>query len=400
MSSQTDQQKTQSPSSTADKSATVAETNKAKPTKSEQTKSNKSWAILGWTLVILLLGSSAGGYFVWDFVNQAKQQLQHDINNLVTRNTELSDLLSAAKSDFTETVVQLKTYDKSLQNSIKQILSQNLHLRKDWLVIEAEYLVKLASHRLILEGDINTAISALQSADTRLRETGDPAVLSVRKIIRDDITSLRAIAQPDISGISLQLSSIIQHIDQLPLNTPDPASILNNQQEKDIDFSQWTQLGSVIWQDLRSLVTVRQHDQPVHPLLSPEQRFFLTQNLKLQLEQARTALLHSQSKTYTERLSIAQGWIKLYFKNSAKQTKSMLEQLAVLIKSEIKPSLPTLHSYQALQSLKFEQKDASITSKPDPASKTQIKANTDSTSLNAGQDKTSNLNADQQEIAK
>jgi uroporphyrin-3 C-methyltransferase len=92
------------------------------------------------------------------------------------------------------------------------------------------------------------------------------------------------------------------------------------------------------------LIVIREHDQPVQPLLPPEQRYFLTQNLQLQLEQARIALLRGEPEVYSERLQQAQTWVKQFFDQTDSATRSMLDSLQQLAQQNVAPPLPDITS--------------------------------------------------------
>lgn len=244
------------------------------------------------------------------------------------------------------------------QESIKNItaqLEQKQATKDEWLIFEAEHLIKVANQQLIFQHDVGTALKALQAADDRLKASGDPGVVALRKALADDLRALHAIPQADIVGISLALSGLTHDVDKLPLQIPDPT--LREQQAPQEKTStsgaavaHWSDLPQAIWQDLKSLVVIRNHEEPVKALLAPEQRFFLTENLRLQLEQARLAMLAGEADIYHERLDTAQKWLLRYFDKKAKSTQLTLDTLKKLRAENIAPALPdTSRAYQALQ---------------------------------------------------
>ena len=97
-----------------------------------------------------------------------------------------------------------------------------------------------------------------------------------------------------------------------------------------------------IWNNIKSLVIIRHHTRPTVPLLPPEQRYFLSENLRLQLEEARLALLRGDSTDYRQRLATAEQWIREYFDPDSPVTRSALETLAKLAKEDVAPALPDI----------------------------------------------------------
>ncbi|MDH5777660.1 MAG: uroporphyrinogen-III C-methyltransferase [Gammaproteobacteria bacterium] len=292
------------------------------------------------------------------------------------------------QTELDERLSKLDTRQSHLEDGVNQFLDQNKYVRKDWLLAEAEYLIKLAGHRLLLERDVATAIVALESANHRLAEMGDPGVIKVRKQISKDIQALKKIPQPDISGISLTLSTLVQDIGRLPLRTPDPKDIQQRvdanapESRKAKNFSDFVDL---VWADLKSLVVIREHDEAVQHLLRPEQRFYLTQNLQLKLEQARLALLQNEYQLYQERLQETQKWVKKYFDPEHNSTLALQETIKSLLKQEFQIDLPELsRSYNAVTEYRLDsgskrtkKKKKAVekkVDKPEPKSESEPKA--------------------------
>lgn len=325
-------------------------TAKQAPHKKHSKKSPKlpgTLQLTGWFFTALVFISAGAGYYFWGYINNTKENIEQTLSETKIDVSLLSNSLTKSESGLNDKIKTLTTLHAELSHSVQALLSKSSHMRKDWLVSEAEYLVKLAMHRLTLEGDTMTAVTALRSADTRLREAGDPGLLLLRQEISDKITALKSLPIIDISGMSMKISSVIQLVSILPLVTPDPDSIkqsqlnakTNNNEKKPTN---WTEVTSKVISDLSSLIRIRKHDKLVQPLLAPEQRFYLTQNLKLQLEQARTALLHQQENTFRQRLSESIVWIQEYFDQSKTITQSAITSLSSLNKIKLTQQIPDL----------------------------------------------------------
>lgn len=297
------------------------------------------------------LGVGAGGYYLWQTQQQLADQQRQQLMALEETLTGLRRQHTNQNSRQDDQLQTLQARQQNLSNALQTLIKSRSHLRNDWLLTEAEYLLQLANHRLLLERDVDTAIVALQSADERLRDVADPGLLKIRQRIAADINDLRAVDQPDLAGLSFNLSSLAGDIPRLPLATPDPQT--RQQQEatsQSVKVETWRELPAALWQDLKSLFVIRHHDEPIQPLLAPEQRFFLTQNLQLQLEQARLALLNGQTRVYRERLQQARQWIETYFDTDQTATRQILEQLGQLAERNIHPELPDISdTHQALE---------------------------------------------------
>lgn len=322
------------------------------------------FALLGLLGVIALAG---GGYYLWQNQQQLSAERTRQISTLQDNLANLQQELRATNEQQGDQLAELGERQRNLDNALEKLLASRSHLRNDWLLTEAEYLLKLANHRLLLERDVETAMVALQSADARLRDVADPGLLPIRERIAADINDLRSVDQPDLAGLSFNLSSLAEDVARLPLATPDPQS-QNRRGEQPVadEVDNWQELPAAIWRDIKSLVVIRQHDDPIQPLLAPEQRFFLTQNLQLQLEQARLALLNGQTRVYQERLQQARQWLETYFDTGHNPTRQAIEQLTELAEQEIHPELPDISdTHRALQT--FRQQHSPDTA-PAPAS--------------------------------
>jgi uroporphyrin-3 C-methyltransferase len=300
-------------------------------------------------LLIILAGTGAVAYYGFNIFKQQAMRM----DELAAQQSQLQSQNAHLTSQLAESLQTISKQQADLANDIETLRAKNQHLRKDWLVNEAEYLLQLANYRLLFERDINTAVVALNTADARLRETGDPGVIAVRKEIADSVHALKEVPQADLAGLSLTMSAITKDIDSLPLNTPDPQSKAHEQPQQMAETSKvktWSALPAAIWHDLKNLIIIRDHTQPVEPLIAPDQRFFLTENLRLQIEQARLAMLSGHPEVYKERIDTAIKWIEMYFDKASAQTQATLATLKQLQNSDIAPPLPDISKpYQLLE---------------------------------------------------
>lgn len=306
-------------------------------------------------LLLVIAAAGVGGYYGFTFIKQQTARME----TLAAAQAQLHDQNAQLKSQLDESLQTLSKQQSDLANDIQTLRARDQHLRKDWLLNEAEYLLQLANYRLLFARDINTAIAALHTADDRLRETGDPGLIGVRKVIAESVQALKAVPQADLAGLSLSMSAITKDVASLPLNTPDPLSRQTEQKTVGAEtrkVKSWSALPAAIWHDLKGLIIIRDHSQPVEPLLAPDQRFFLTENLRLQIEQARLAMLTGHAEVYQERLATAIHWVEKYFDKESARTQATLATLKQLQSSAIAPPLPDISKpYRALEQYRQNQ---------------------------------------------
>jgi len=177
----------------------------------------------------------------------------------------------------------------------------------------------------------------------------------VRKKINSEIAALKAVKLPDIEKLSAQLSGLSAQVSDLPLaNEPPVAETIELTSEDTADAPiSWRTEMRKIFNDMVNSVSIQRVDQPPKPLLVPEQRYFLNQNLLLNLNKAEVALLQKQQSVYTKSLQSSEQWLKEYFDTRDERVKSVLSQIAQLKRAKILVELPSITgSYDALQSIK------------------------------------------------
>jgi uroporphyrin-3 C-methyltransferase len=221
--------------------------------------------------------------------------------------------------------------------------------RSAWRVAEVEYLLRLASSELQIAHRPETAMAALEAADARLAALADPALVPVREALAADMERLRAVERPDIAGMALTLSSLIDRVDALPIGRErleQPAA--TDAGVEDAGF--WQRLRDRGAGVLREMVTIRHQDMPIRPLLAPEQEYFLRRNLALKLETARLALLRGQPETWRASLDEARRWLTTWYDTGDSAVNAMDESLARLTERPVRAERPDISS--ALQRLR------------------------------------------------
>lgn len=227
-----------------------------------------------------------------------------------------------------------------------------------WMVAEAEYLMRLANNRLSLARDVETARTALLLADERLRDTGDPGWNGVREQIARDISALDNAKLPDTTGISARLSAMADQVPQLKLASATLGGTARSEAAKTENAPRsernWDTLLDDLWAGFKQTVRIRRNDQPVQAMLPPEQQFFLYENLRLHLETARLAVARGDNKLYHGSLNTVSSWLDTYFDPADSLTQSLRKSVSALDGLNVHPALPDIS--QSLQTLKLRQK--------------------------------------------
>jgi uroporphyrin-3 C-methyltransferase/uroporphyrinogen III methyltransferase/synthase len=244
-----------------------------------------------------------------------------------------------------------------------QDLSKN---RDEWALAEIEQVLSTASQQLQLAGNVQGALIALANADRSLSRSDKPQFINIRRAIARDIEKLKALPAVDQAGVALRLDNVIAQVDALPLLSdekpalpaagapalpaprarargkqapaPEPAPLTLGERVT----STWRNWSHEMWDDIRQLIRVRSVDTPEALMLSPNQAWFLRENLKLRLLNARLALLSRNEATFRDDLNTAQDMLLKYFDTRARGTQTVQAALRQVQANNVAIDMPDL----------------------------------------------------------
>lgn len=235
--------------------------------------------------------------------------------------------------------------------------------RDERLLAEIEQAVAIAAQQLQLAGNVQAALIALEGADARLARAGEARFLSLRKLIGRDIERLKALPAADVPGIAMKLETVLAAIDTLPLayeQRPKVSSIpAAKPSQSPLDASFWQSLAADLWAEMKPLVRIERTDAAGHAdpaLLSPSQSFFLRENIKLRLVNARLALLSRDGRSFREDVRQAKNWLERHFDTRAGAVQAASATLKGLAAVDLAVEPPTLNeTLGALRNTKVAQ---------------------------------------------
>ena len=336
-------------------------------------KQRQSGGFLGMVFAVLLsVLLVAGGAYYWytsyflpdqqslsgkiDALSNSQSSLQASLNaidakagsgdsvdTLVAQQNELSSALNARIDEVAQEAKKVASSQQQLQKSVTSLFEKEDQSSLDWVLAEAEYLVLAANQRLALEGDINTAIAALKAADQRLKSADHPDLIPVRERIIEDATALEAVKLPDIEGLAIYLAQVIEQVKDLPTkavaDSIEPFSSTKNLQD---EAKNWRNVANAMWTDLVELVEVKDAALPDSVAFDPELRYFLQQNLRLELASARLSVLRRDGQNFRASVSLIKDMLNEFYETSATQVSSIIERLNAAEAYEFEPALPKI----------------------------------------------------------
>ena len=219
---------------------------------------------------------------------------------------------------------------ESLTNTLASLHQQQPLNNEDWALAEIEYLLVIAVHRLILERDVTTALFAMEAADKRLRDLSNTQLTPLREQFKEDIDQLRAVNTVDISSLAIYIADLINRADSLPLKMNSITSKQDEPAKADGDENlSWRDLPALAWNELKNLVVIKRNDELSQPLLLAEEQYFLYQNLRLELENARLAVLLADTDNLQASINSLTKWLNQYFDTKDTAVINVLETLGL-----------------------------------------------------------------------
>jgi uroporphyrin-3 C-methyltransferase len=241
----------------------------------------------------------------------------------------------------------------TIEDSVASLAGISAGARQTFLLAEAEYYLQIANAQLQLANNPHLASLALGMADERVTQLSDPALIAVRRAISDELAALEVMEIPDLEGATLTLASLARVVESLPLvsRTPDEDTAAAD----DADQSGVDRAWGSVKDAMSGLVKVTPPDQAKLALVSPDAEYFLRNNIALQLQSARLALLRGEQAIFEQTLDDTSALLNTYFDGDSAQVASAQLTISEIRESvfaatvpDISESLRLLRQYRTL----------------------------------------------------
>ena len=328
-----------------------------------QTVVKKSGTGLSLLAILIALGvGGAGYYFGQQQVGEFQQKLtalEAQINNKTVVSAPAQDV----KFDTTQ-LAQLESENKATQNKIAQVeelinakshelvglqsqinkvsAQANAQQPTDWLFSEADFLLNNALRKLVLDNDVDTAVSLLKLADETLAKVNNSQSAAIRSAINQDLKQLLSVAGVDQNAVMQKLSQLANTVDELPVLDVNFGDEQNATKLSD-SLSDWAENAE------KSATSFLNHFIRISPkhgadrkeLLAPNQDIYLRENIRLRLQLAIMAVPRQQNELYKQSLEAVASWIRSYFDTNAEVTQSFLKSVDELSEVSIYVDVPS-----------------------------------------------------------
>ncbi len=267
---------------------------------------------------------------------------------------ELATLTSqqaASLADFSRSQkAELELAQERMITAFNEVAKQAPPSRREWMVAEVAYLLRIANHRLLMERDVEAALQLLTVADTILLELDDFGLYQVRAELADEILALSNVESNDVQGIYLQLEAIKSDLAHLPVKLPE--YLLQNTSPAPAATDGFWQ---ALFEQFSSYLRFRRFDGSTKPLLAPEEAVYLELNLRLMLERAQLAALRREQIVYEQSLTTAADWLDEYLDTNEASVRRAIAELSDLARINLDQELPDISgSLTTLQSARRE----------------------------------------------
>ncbi|WP_185267215.1 uroporphyrinogen-III C-methyltransferase [Halopseudomonas xiamenensis] len=311
-------------------------------------------------LLALLVAAAALGLSGWQWyqTQQSGQAQQQQLENRLTElaNTQRQNQSSAEQRlqglPVAEEWQQLQRLTADLQRS-QQALSQRLDTlqgdaRADWKLAEAEYLLRLASLRLLAAQDVASARELLEAVDDILQTQPDSGVFAVREQLARYQTQLEALPLVDRSGLFLKLAALHDQVAELvalPVPVFDPDEVTPEEEFED-RLARRTRGERMLMRLERYVRVDFQRGKVITPLLDEAEMQRVRRTLQLTLEQAQWAVLRGEGEIYRDSLERAGGMLEQFFELDNPQVRAVQSRLMQLAGERVSVTAPDLAPLQ------------------------------------------------------
>jgi uroporphyrin-3 C-methyltransferase len=314
-------------------------------------------------VLLLAVIAAVGALLSWQKINHVQEELARRSTDTGTQAMEARTLARQSQEATRELSARLlaaetRLNEVSLQRTQLEELMRSLsRSRDDNLVIDLEAGLRLAQQQALLTGSAEPLLAALKSAELRLVRAAQPRLSPVQRAMATDAERIRSASLTDVPALLVKLDELVRLIDDLPMANQLPGDSAVAAQAGAVETAKaaaaktanaapnasfWSSLNTRALSDwlartlqgLRaeasSLLRVSRIDQPEAALLAPDQAYFLRENIKLKLLNARLALLSRQTDAARSDLAGVQTGLQRYFDGSSRKTQAAIAALQLV----------------------------------------------------------------------
>ncbi len=268
---------------------------------------------------------------LWQRLSNIQEQLARQSGDSMMHAAEARASAKGAQELARETAARLavteaRVSEVALQRTQLEDLIQSLSRSRDEnLVVDIDSALRLAQQQAQLTGSVEPLVAALKSAEKRVMRAAQPGLAQLQRALARDITRITAATVSDTPGLLARIDELLRMADDLPLaNAVAAVSASGSLKRQGTEAvpEWWQRVLRVVGEEAGKLLRVSRIEQPEAALLSPEQSYFVRENYKLKLLNARLGLLARQLEAARADLAAASTSLFRYFDPGSRKTQS------------------------------------------------------------------------------
>jgi len=284
-----------------------------------------------WLLLTLALVSSL---LLWQKLDNIQAQLARQSSEAGLSANQALVTARQAQDVAVDSAAKIALFEQRLaevalqRSQIEELIQSLSRSRDENLLVDMESAVALAQQQAQLTGSVEPMVLALQAVDARLTRAAQPRLARVQRAVAKDLARIKSMTLSDTPALLVKLDELALLIDDIPLANAAPLPPVQPEPVARSPAQVVVQWGERVLQavhaEVKDLVRVSRINDPQAALLSPEQSFFVRENLKLRVLNARLGLLARQVDAVRSDLKLTASTIGRYFDPGARKTQTAL----------------------------------------------------------------------------
>ncbi len=289
------------------------------------------------------------------------QQLRTIRSELAGKDSEVQQQIRNSEKGFQAQMEDFRQEFSALSDSIVQLRSELGRGLDSWTLEEVEQLIFIANQRLQFAGDPVLAKKALEIADDRLQEQGDPRFLEVRRLLDGEISELENVQEIDIAGVLSAISTLSDTLGDLDLagdlhgpassgpapSEPEPNELKDDGSGQELTgtdqlFQPVVHAATTLLASLGDMIQVEKSGEAINPVVSAEIRQLIYTKGRLILDSSQIAFLRQNPDLFEERIALARKWVEGNFDLESEATRRWLSRLDEIASQSPRSVLPDI----------------------------------------------------------
>ena len=302
--------------------------------------------VVGWMLGVVALTVAV---LLWQKVNGMQEVLARQNADTASQSAEARALARQADEAVRNNAAKLAALDARIADmsayraQLEELAQSASRVRDENLAVDLETALRLAQDQTQLTGSTEPLLAALRTAERRLGRSQDPRLAPVARAVSRDLERVKAATVTDTAGLLGRIDQLLRQTDDLPVanEVGRPSGVARTRELNHPEASSWW---GRLWADIRNeaegLLRVSRVERPEASMLSPEQAFFVRENLKLRLQGARLGILARQYEAARNDLAAASVALGTWFDPASRRTQAaatLLQQVQAQSKSAALP---------------------------------------------------------------